>query len=510
MHLASLPDLLDWARGRCDLRGKFLVLGQEALWIPETAASADLAATLRYFVGGLPREWLLAASAALRGVGAEPPAGCPPTAAAGLVAAVRADPNSITALGWTDTITLTVTGTNRGGLPTGRLAPAAVVSTANISIGTERLSLCVSRSLCPEPTFETSDRLTWRPELRSMTLGVDHAETQERALGEALERYALGTVPFNRLSNATAYELDSPFLDPSTFLAYSPRQRERQGLAEFAADRAEWWVCGRDLGGRNDTRAIPAAIIFAPFPYIPQWTNAGVQNSSGTAFHPDPDRAVQTAWLELVERDAFLRAWRLSWPMGAVRRRHLPQVAVAVCDWITMQHRRNTVVVAALASPTGVPVWAVFATGPTIGVCVGSAAGNFERSVTKAACECLAQTMFSIPALENQRYVRAPHEHAGYYRFAGRYAEAERELLARLSAPATDFPPCKDPTPRGVAVDLDVPWPFPGAAARVVDASLIPMTFGFDTEPVGRLRQSQPQLYDVDEHSDVAAPHPFP
>jgi hypothetical protein len=507
--LSTLADLAAWSRGRKDLRGTFLTIGQEALWIPGDAASEELARTLRYFIGGLPADWLQRAAGVLRGDVATPLESEPNIPSAALIHAVQQQRESFVALQWDTGLPPSVTGVGPRGTPTGRLAPARVVSVSSLPVGDTSLTVCVADSACPEPTFEAPDAPLVRPTLRSVTIGPDASETQARAFGEALERYALGLVPTSRLRLAAARELDGPCLDPSAYLEYARAQCARQSLERFSPVEPIWWVQGTDVVDQETLMWIPAALVFAPFPQIPPWTNAGVQNSSGAAFHPTNAQAIASAWLELVERDAFIRAWRLPASVCAVPERDLPTAAAAAIGWIRQLDDANRVAAGVLASTTGVPVWAVFASGPAIGICIGAAAGDFEAAVVKAACECLCQAAFRPPAVESPHDVRGPDGHAGFYCFGDRFRSADRLFDALVPAPRPPQSLNQPAAPRGYVVELETPAPFRGHAVKAIDPGLIPMTFGFDAEPLARLLRVQSPLAGVHEISHVAVPHPF-
>jgi hypothetical protein len=248
--------------------------------------------------------------------------------------------------------------------------------------------------------------------------------------------------------------------------------------------------------------------VFAPFPDIPQWAHWGVQTSNGAAFHPNLDQAIDAAWLELVERDAFLRTWRLGLDIRAVATERLPTTAKEIVRWIVAKHENTRVAVGLLAHKPA-PVWIVFASGPDIGVCIGAAAGRFRRSVDKAAGECLGQVLFPSPPVEAPESVKGPTDHLGYFRFGQRFRSADRLFNSLLHDESMHLLSFKDASPRGYYVELELPAGVDGHAVRVIDPDLMPMTFGFDAEPLGRLLSQQALLVDVAPSTDLASPHPF-
>jgi hypothetical protein len=385
------------------------------------------------------------------------------------------------------------------------------VGRRGLDLGDATLSICASESACPEPTFETSGA-PMRPALRSLTADPSSERSAERALGEALERYAMGSVPHPRLRYGAARDLPGENLDPSTLVSYSAAQRQRLGLKTFSPANETWWIEGTHIAHPDRRIWIPAVLIFAPFPGVPGWTNGGIQSSNGAAFHPDLPEALKNGWLELVERDAFLRAWRQgALPLLDIPSRSLPPIARSVKNWIREQDRHNSVTVALLPSPTRVPVCAMIASGPEIGIAIGAgAAETLSEAAISAACECACQVAFPVPPVASAPEVAHPIDHAGYFRFEDRFRAAKR--LTQACRPASNLLR-RSPVaiePRGYAVELESPAPFPGHAVKVIDPTLIPLTFGHDNEPLGRHFREADSLAEVDPVTDLAVPHPFP
>ncbi len=510
--IKTLDSLSAWSRGVDDLRGAFVVVGREAIWIPTEASTSAVASALRYFIGGLPHDLLGLAGAALRGENHPKARPEPEPQTAKLFAAVHGKDTAFIALRWNEDREPWVAGISQSGrLPTGRLSPVRILGERQIDLGDATLSISSSESTCPEPTFEGPDEQLVRPILRSLTTDPSSDHSAKRSLGEALERYAMGSVPHSRLRYGAAQDLPGAYLDPSTVVSYTEAQRKRQGISGFSPTEETWWIEGTEVSRAEKRIWIPAALVFAPFPEIPPWTNSGIQSSNGAAYHLTPREAIVNGWLELVERDAFLRAWRHeSSPILEVPPRSLPPIARSVRDWIQAQSQRNSVTIALLPSPTRVPVCAMVASGPTIGIAIGAgAAENISDALLSAACECACHVAYPAPAVASVHEVAYASDHAGYYRFGDRFRAAER--LSRACETASTFAaPVAAATPRGYVVELEVPTPFPGHAVKVIDPSLIPLTFGHDNEPLGRHLREVHSLAEIDPVDGSPTPHPFP
>lgn len=147
--------------------------------------------------------------------------------------------------------------------------------------------------------------------------GSDRQSVRNAAIGEAVERYSAAYVPRDDLVVATAHELGASAAAPETFALFAPEQYARPGFpfVRFAADTRLRWVRGRRLSDGADAW-LPAQLVYlgglsTDEPMIAYST------SNGLAAAADWERALLSALLELVERDAFMLAWnaRLSFPL---------------------------------------------------------------------------------------------------------------------------------------------------------------------------------------------------
>lgn len=139
--------------------------------------------------------------------------------------------------------------------------------------------------------------------------GLTVSEAVMSAVGEALERYSASVPDPERIAWARGEELDGDRLDPSEFSLYSDEQYARPGFpyARFDPDVAHPWVRGRWLAGGQVW--VPALMSYLSLTLAPQ--NLICQGTSnGLAASSTLEDAALRATLELVERDAFLVAWR--------------------------------------------------------------------------------------------------------------------------------------------------------------------------------------------------------
>jgi ribosomal protein S12 methylthiotransferase accessory factor len=153
-------------------------------------------------------------------------------------------------------------------------------------------------------------------------MAPDAARSLAAALGEAVERYSASDVPPERLVRGSAASLAPLAVEP--FALYAEEQLATPGfpLARFAEETELHWVDGVEL--REGAPALlPAQLVYlgaVPFaePRI------GIATSNGLACRATLDEAVLVGLLELVERDAFVIAWR--------NRLTLPRLQLDACD----------------------------------------------------------------------------------------------------------------------------------------------------------------------------------
>lgn len=150
--------------------------------------------------------------------------------------------------------------------------------------------------------------------------GFDRAEAAARAVGEAMERYSACHVEPDRLVLASARRLGPAALRPAELGLFSSAQYLEDGFPyrPFTSDTLLRWVEGVDLA-TGAPAWVPAELVFlagvAPGPEGP----IGYATSSGLACAATAEDAAERGLLELLERDAFVLAWR--------RRRSLPRLA---------------------------------------------------------------------------------------------------------------------------------------------------------------------------------------
>ncbi len=127
-----------------------------------------------------------------------------------------------------------------------------------------------------------------------------------KALAEAVEWYACGNV--GALTEARYSSIRDSAIDPISMVKYLPKQfRLNSTLRPFSTTQLYEWETVTEIE-TGKKRLILADFVY--FPYTPKFNNRyAFANSSGTAAHLSTGQATLNATLELVERETFMVMW---------------------------------------------------------------------------------------------------------------------------------------------------------------------------------------------------------
>jgi hypothetical protein len=377
----------------------------------------------------------------------------------------------------------------------GRLRPAA-----SISVGSRRGMFVAAAEVLPSPGGLGEDGMS------GSGIAVDRDDAKKAAVGEAYERHCAGVVPAESILAASGKDLPGA-LPPDQFVSYRESQLERgPNLISYSAAQPRLWA----KASRSDGEAVHvlADLVFFPFGRggIACHTHA---NSSGMAAHESFARAEDAAWRELVERDAFMRHWlgrrpgrRIAVPAGdrAVERL---VASIEAAGWALR--------LVQLGESSELPIVAAIATCDSHLV-IGASVASPRVAIAKACSEawagvCLPREPEEVPAVEA---VSTPSDHRRLYRWGDHVKEAAFlwDCDEEVGVDQLGEPP---PMPASAAVFR---WPpyvsAPLKVVRVLCPSMIPITFGFGCEPLGRpdaaaLVEATGRVLD-----EGLFPHPFP
>jgi hypothetical protein len=333
---------------------------------------------------------------------------------------------------------------------------------------------------------------------------LDSAVIKTRA--EGVERYLMGDYSMADLVRAPASELTGSVLTPDQLLPYSHRQRQQYGVASFNALTPDWWVSG--AAGTGWPTWMPACVVYCPFGHDPEWILPGYSSSNGAAAHTSVSMARQAGWLELNERDAFLRTFLSRDAPPRCSSDAIPSDLHSLMVYAQTEYALTDIQLVRMRSSLGLEVIGCVASTSTRFAIGASCKLTQPEAMEKAITEVVLQFRhpFGSQATE-PKDVTTPEDHARLYSTA-HMADTMRWMFqghvedicgSKMSADEVETLMCG-----GYFFDKTAPDGL--YVSKALDPRLIPMTFGFDTLP-----EDHPPVRNVLAGSRrLLIPHPFP
>lgn len=257
--------------------------------------------------------------------------------------------------------------------------------------------------------------------------GASRPAAAVRALGEAYERHCSGNVRID-VRQATADEVmeasGAKILDARDLY---PVDRASMSLVDFLEPynptRLYDWVFG-ESALEGDLVAAPIDCIYYPLSAKALGRRlVASATSSGVAAHWQIETARNAALLELIERDAFMRAWLGQSPPPRADNRRLPQFAARRLNGL----ERNGYSFAALLLPSPVPVVMVVLRSSTRPALVCGAAASLkslsdalDRAMDEALASLVASSMETDSTVPSPDTMRVPRDRILHYHDPGR------------------------------------------------------------------------------------------
>jgi ribosomal protein S12 methylthiotransferase accessory factor YcaO len=281
-------------------------------------------------------------------------------------------------------------------------------------------------------------------------------------------------------------------IDPREMLRYSPQQdaRRRGRLSPFDPGREYWWKPGVDRISGGKVYVLAELVHYGPkamrlFGHRCFWS----ATTSGVAAHVSMHAGFEAALLELIERDAFMRVW--------LARAPTPQIAARTCPAAIQARLRNFERLGARVAIKSLPselaaVVLVFAQFEARTTTVVSAAAAYEPALAldKALMEEVMGPLDHAALYSQPRYFRradflaVPNGRTRLSELALSKPWHLDALLGRLGATKRLAVQIDVSTPRAALGNSRVPL----YITRAIVPRLIPITFGFDREPLGMVR----------------------
>jgi ribosomal protein S12 methylthiotransferase accessory factor len=341
----------------------------------------------------------------------------------------------------------------------------------------------------------------------------DQELAYEKAISEVVERSAC--VRMTGVYRARFDALEHT-LDPRSVNAYEQRQYQRFGFsfARFDERRRVSWKDGVDHSSRKKVAILADLVFFERALGTRPGRRYTAATSSGVAAHPSEEKALELAVLELIERDAAMRAW-----LGHIETPRIPPAFLPrrLRQRLTDLERMGMRVAVKRLPSELAPVILVFAQHEQKAyTCTGTAAGfDVEDTLEHALMECESVAILRLdmdpPAPIEPRQVSSPSDHSDlyaqrrYFRRADFLAAGDRTTTLSAGGAAKSWKALlgrlEEKRLRLITVDLT---PKKGArgrkVVRAIIPGLVPISFGYGLEPLGTFRgKARHPLF----------PHPF-
>ncbi len=354
-------------------------------------------------------------------------------------------------------------------------------------------------------------------------VGPSEEQAQLVARAETIERYAAGDVVRQPLVRSLERDLTGA-VPPTAHHRLSPRQYDDHAeIDPYDPDEAYLWTPAHARD--RSRRWVAAEAVFFPFFDPERRTHLPPASSSGVAAHPSPTEACERAFRELVERDHFMWTWVQRVSRERIDPRTLPPEAERIValaesagyevDLVNLTLDLHPVILCAAHSASSLYLGCACHADPLRAVtkALEEATTSLDEERTDAE-ERPAATDVRGP-LDHERF----HQHedgvaAAAFLFSSpetigladvrRFSEPVEERLAHIGEPLT--------------LDLSSPSTRPFRVMRAIVPGLIPISFGWDQEPLGMSRLAEPKTTAdgtvLGRHLDLAQaepiiPHPF-
>lgn len=473
--------------------------GDELLVLPSGLSGRPLRRTLRAFIAGFHSHLRLRAYAHLtlrrrRTLWGDLPAPEAAERAAELSAGLDQDSIHVIELHDGRAASVSVDGLDHlGGHAPHRLGPVTSVRAGGRAAGGQPLFLASSRYALPNLRFPEADRRL------AMGLGLTEQEADLVARAEAVERYAAGDAAAHELHRASGSELDGA-VDPDALCRYNRRQYEERFADERYDPEARClWVQAQTDG--DSPRWVTAESVFYPFGDPATGGGLPPASSSGVAAHTEPAAARRGALEELVERDAFMWHWVQRVQRERIDQRGLDVRAAGLVsafeagghrvDLVNLTLDTWPVVLCAVHHERALRITAACRADP-------------RAAAAKSLQEAAATGLWPRGAERNARLspeeLLGPRDHLDFYAgeenlHAAEFLHTSPDVISfdELEAGEGAIEELVASIGQPLSVDLSSPATAPFRVFRALVPGMIPISFGYDREPLGMERLAEPK-----------------
>lgn len=356
---------------------------------------------------------------------------------------------------------------------------------------------------------------------------TDWEQAEFKAIMEALERHACGVVPREQLVRSTARKLKDRALDPRRMVAYTKAQY-RKGLpfVPFSLDREYWWKSVTVLPEGHE-KYLPVECLYYPVGHQITPNPYTTANSSGAAAGLGFEDAFLRGLYEAIERDAFMVMWLSRTSMPLIDQRTIPEDCRERVRFIeSLGYRMYFVDITLELVPVVLAVGVSEKVRPSL---VLGAASNTDigKAIEKTLSEVEHQLYWERRDPENLYSISDATKVSGVMDHMALYASPEHLSKATflwsgetrpMNRPNSDIQDTSAVVEKlkqhGIeTVVLDLTPEYLKKAGvwvvRTIPLGLIPISFGYGTEPLGMARYMEMAKRGNPWPGPVPFPHPF-
>jgi len=337
----------------------------------------------------------------------------------------------------------------------------------------------------------------------------DSSVAELKAIMEALERWASGVIPEEKILKCSSQKLGARALNPEQGIAYAQWQYQQKGFpcTPFSTTREYFWKEVTTFPGEKtyylpvECLYYPVARKFAPAPYT-------FTNSSGVAAAFSFEEALTGGIYEAMERDAFMLTWLNGLERPRIRKTTLPgKEQRKIREFEKLGYTMHLVDLTIDLAPVVLAIAVSHTQEPSL--LLGAASHfNLLDAISKALREIEYQFYWRlrhadyIRVIKNAKEVRSVLDHMALYASQKHLAKAkflwqgtetsyrETPFVSKKQALERLIELLESSGKTLVITDLTPPslkkmgiW-----VVRSIPLGLIPVSFGYGMEPLGMSR----------------------
>lgn len=234
--------------------------------------------------------------------------------------------------------------------------------------------------------YSDPDECNTKPHLDCWACGRDEKSDMAKikAVAEAVERYASSQIP--PASIWESYERINSAVHPNDLIQVSLKRLNKiNWLKNFDSSRKYLWADGYEYFTKKRVKILSDLVYY---PYYPNYQSVSTASSTGVATHQSLDLAIESAVLELIERDAFIVHWLLEKSPNKINKESLPIEFTKHLNWLEDNVSSFDLFDLGIDS---IPVFGGMAIKENIGLWVSAAADcDPKKAMTKVLQELIA------------------------------------------------------------------------------------------------------------------------